>query len=711
MTIALVPVLLAVVSNLATDTVAVPRAGVPWVWAATAVLVVTAVRIEARRHQQGSQPFGAPVELGEATSRLAVAVRRQWQREEVRRHVRTPSPLRVRWHVVQPTLMDHWENITRVPAGTPAGPADLAGGLDQVLETYRRIPSGRLVVLGRGGSGKTVLALRFVLDLLERREPGEPVPVIFSLGSWNPSTTSLGDWLTERLIRDHPGLGAPDPDGASLAAVMVTNGHILPVLDGFDEIAEGLHCNALDGLNELTGPLLMTSRPNEYAEAVAATDAVLADAAAIELDDLTLKDLIDYLPRTARVLAADGGTTTVWDPVLQHARDHQHDWAVVNLVAALSTPLMVGMARTVYSDDPDRNPAALLDTNRFGTANALENHLLGAFVPAAYRHSPLDRLAHPGLRRHEFRRYDPNRAQHWLGYLANHLNRLDTRDLAWWELGKTIHRIPLVIMGIPAALLTMLGPTLQLLTITITAFALAGFQADISSEFLTGVGEGLNPALLLLAVPYASLFTFADRDQFQVQFRPSRISRRGSPTAALGYGIAIGVSLGIMSWWQAGFSHGFQVGLVSGFAGGLVFGMLGKFETPSDITATVSPAALLAMDRSRVVFQVLACWLVLQLVFVLGTTVGAGRGYGIALGLSGGFVTVSVVARSVWIRWLAYARFGLPLTGRLPWAVMAFLDDAHQRGVLRQAGGVYQFRHARLQDHLARSYQARRKED
>ncbi|MGY5126896.1 hypothetical protein [Streptomyces nigrescens] len=44
----------------------------------------------------------------------------------------------------------------------------------------------------------------------------------------------------------------------------------------------------------------------------------------------------------------------------------------------------------------------------------------------------------------------------------------------------------------------------------------------------------------------------------------------------------------------------------------------------------------------------------------------------------------------------------MSLTGRLPWTVSAFLRDAHRRGVLRQAGAVYQFRHARLQEHLAR---------
>jgi len=37
----------------------------------------------------------------------------------------------------------------------------------------------------------------------------------------------------------------------------------------------------------------------------------------------------------------------------------------------------------------------------------------------------------------------------------------------------------------------------------------------------------------------------------------------------------------------------------------------------------------------------------------------------------------------------------------MPWSLMGFLADAHQRGVLRQAGAVYQFRHIELQHHLA----------
>jgi hypothetical protein len=62
------------------------------------------------------------------------------------------------------------------------------------------------------------------------------------------------------------------------------------------------------------------------------------------------------------------------------------------------------------------------------------------------------------------------------------------------------------------------------------------------------------------------------------------------------------------------------------------------------------------------------------------------------------------VAARAWGRWVIVTRFWLPLTGRLPWRLTMFLTDAHQRGVLRQVGAVYQFRHARLQGYLAQNY-------
>lgn len=48
------------------------------------------------------------------------------------------------------------------------------------------------------------------------------------------------------------------------------------------------------------------------------------------------------------------------------------------------------------------------------------------------------------------------------------------------------------------------------------------------------------------------------------------------------------------------------------------------------------------------------------------------------------------------------ARFWFAISGRLPWRLTDFLDDAHARGVLRQVGAAYEFRHQRLQQYFTR---------
>ncbi|RSR93895.1 hypothetical protein EF917_26990 [Streptomyces sp. WAC00469] len=63
-------------------------------------------------------------------------------------------------------------------------------------------------------------------------------------------------------------------------------------------------------------------------------------------------------------------------------------------------------------------------------------------------------------------------------------------------------------------------------------------------------------------------------------------------------------------------------------------------------------------------------------------------------------VGTSSLALSAWGR-LGTARIWLALTGRAPWRLMGFLDEAHRRGVLRQSGAHYEFRHLRLQQSLA----------
>ncbi|GAA1167123.1 hypothetical protein GCM10009654_25110 [Streptomyces hebeiensis] len=69
------------------------------------------------------------------------------------------------------------------------------------------MPGGlRLVILGRAGYEKSVLAIKFALDLLVAPAALARVPVIFGIGSWDSTTTTLRDFLVDRLLRDHPHL-------------------------------------------------------------------------------------------------------------------------------------------------------------------------------------------------------------------------------------------------------------------------------------------------------------------------------------------------------------------------------------------------------------------------------------------------------------------------------------------------------------------------
>jgi transcriptional regulator with XRE-family HTH domain len=675
----------------------------------------------------GPKPDPRPDRLAEAADDLAHSVSARWQREEEQRRIQDPAPLPVRWRPAAEDLTDHWANIRRVPLGDTSGPLELAGRLDEIVPVYRRIPSGRLVVLGRAGSGKTILALRFVLDLLADpdRTLADPVPVIVSLSSWNPTTTALRDWLIGQLVRDHPGLAAPGPGGTTVAAALVEAGRIVPVLDGFDEIADGLHRPALEALNATTLPLVLTSRQDQYAAAVAHTD-VLTSAAAIELTDLSLTDAGEYLRRTARRSAATG-----WAAVLAELERAPDGPACRNLTAVLATPLMVTLARTVYSDATDRDPAALLDTERFDGLRALEDHLLDSFIPTVYSGLP----AGPDARAWEL-----DHARRWLGHLAGHLDQLGTRDLAWWQLGNGLrHRSRSLITGLAAGLVLAI---VDLIAVQMTAGATpAGITAAEVAHY-----NVLNALLigLIAGVLFGVVHGFVARRGIPalqpVRFEARLLHRRREVAARflsrLGIGLAAGLAFGLAyglldvlvvrlvvpvradlaGVLRVGLIDAVCYGLVIGFGTGVVGGLLAGFEAPLDTARAVSPRDLLTANRTTVLVQLLVWVPVLGLAIgfvpmllipllepLLGPLVWPARFavmWAVVGGVGGG--GAYLVSLTAWGQWILFCRILRPLRGRLPWAVFTFLDDAYRRGVLRRSGAVYQFRHARLQDRLIR---------
>lgn len=659
------------------------------VWQAPASLV---------RHRRSRVLWGdrSGPELNAAAEWLAAAEREQLLRAERLRRLQDPAPIPVRWSAAPDELTDHWENITG------GGPVPLAGRFEEIADVFDRVPSGRLVVLGQAGTGKSVLVVRLALDLLERRKPGEKVPVILPLASWRPDAEpDLWEWAADALGRRHAGLGTGTASARDLCRELLRTGRLLPVLDGFDELPEAVRPRALTTLNatlDRAAQAVLTSRATEYRDATRASRP-LTGSAAIRMRPLTAADLTGYLRRTTRPRPGNRRrTTTSWDHALTApADDPRHAARARVLTEALATPLMAALARKAYSDT-GRDPGELLDPRRFSDRHAIETHLLAQFVPAAY--DPSLAAASPGCR------WDAKDAHRWLAFLAAHARDLEAGEVAWWRLPLAV---PWIVRGVGAAAAMVLA---------VVALVPVGIARPFEAPF----GLATVP-LIALVVPFAGLVVIDAASEIAA---PWALTKRGwllpfLRRTALPVPLAFIVTFTALNetgtlLWTA-FHMAIPLLLLAGGS---------AFQDVADRSLAPGPRALLRVDRRvtlalpgtraftapRRAAAAAVCLLAPLTLFLNERTLPDGAAppsdYDIVNAgdwlLSSLSATAALllygIAVSAWGRFTV-ARSWLAVTGRLPWRPMEFLEDACTRGVLRQTGGVLLFRHGRLQDTLA----------
>jgi hypothetical protein len=341
--------------------------------------------------------------------------------------------------------------------------------------------------------------------------------------------------------------------------------------------------------------------------------------------------------------------------------------------------LLVGLARTLYNPRPGEqiggfpDPAELCDTARFPTRVAIQEYLFDAFIPAAYR-------PHPDPARRCS--WTSRQAERWLVFLARHLEQdfQGRTDFAWWELHQAVSgRRLALIAGLTGGLAVGLAAGL-------VGGLVGGLEVGLARGLVDGLIGGLVVGLMFKLEP-------ATTPARGWGWKPHRLS-------GLLSGLVIGLVLGLLF----GLVSGLVVGLVVGLASGLTLGFMDILVgMPGDLTVTTEPQAALTRDRSTSWTLGLvvglagapAAWL------VSGPMGGLARGLADALAAGLIFGLAVPTVHTAWGRFVG-ARCWLALQRRLPWRLMSFLADAHmQRGVLRQAGAVYQFRHVDLQRRLA----------
>ncbi|WP_405409108.1 NACHT domain-containing protein [Streptomyces decoyicus] len=570
------------------------------------------------------------------------------------------------------------------------------GRLTDVVTYYRKLRPARLVINGEPGAGKTLLALDLLLGLLTHpdRQDADPVPVRFSLASWD-TARPLQEWLTEQVHDQFADRGISLADAQQL----VEEHLILPVLDGLDEMdtvtTPAAHRRATRALQQLNAyqasagnaPVIVTCRTAQYTE-LASLDMRMRQAARIELNPVTPHQAATYLTNRS-------DNPIRWSSVLNALTNAP----VAALAHALSTPWRLNLAATTYEErdqstlDYLRQPDQLLT---FASADDVRDHLLAHYIPAAMSQHPT-----------QANRYRPDKTHRWLAALANHLATNSAgagTDLVLHELWSMVGTRRVRIFDALLALFPVAG------LLVAAGWVLAHDPSHllsgsplwfVTSTALIGVFVVLQASRSSLPVPkrvrLRELRPAALRNQTKELMARSPgalVSALVSAlvvvsTSTLVFGLAVGLVFGLLS----------VLALV--LAGVVVFGLT---QTLTSDSAPTGPRFPVRED--------LVCGLMVGLVcgLTLGLAAGAANGFvgglrsvasGLVIGLVFGLVFGLVIGLYVWGgAGRRYLVFLCCARRRLPWKLGSFLHWAYGAGLIRISGVAYQFRHRELQDWL-----------
>jgi WD40 repeat protein len=692
------------------------------------------------QHVHFHGPFGDRTPLAVAADRLADVMHTTWRAEAKARGISTPAPAMIRWRWGPEEIA---ARLTEVSVSAAAGvaprtipdpdphrtPVVLGSGVVTRLhdEVYARLPHGRLVLLGAPGAGKTGAMILLLLAALDHREAvpeaqrGEvPIPVWLTLGGWDPMITSLREWALAVIVRDHPYLQASN-HGPDAAAKLLQGGQLALFLDGLDEMPPGVRGKALERLDQESTALRMvlTSRPDEYRQAL--TEGRLHNTAVIEVRPVRPRAAANYLIRDQV-----GLQRSRWEQVAGYLQTRPDSVAAV----ALDNPLTLSLARSTYQHE---DPTGLTDPERFPTTTALREHLIDRVLITAY---PLDRQ----------RAY----ARQWLCWIAHHMG--PGRDLAWWQIPRWIPRWKLTLATALTAMLAglitvMAGEIVLALLFPTSAFFVVpeeGLPQLRSVDPLLpgreviemyGLRTGLVGGLLLWLGSRLVARRVSGHSAEPPRLRPrlpqpgefARLTRIvGTTTVGIGLAVGLTTGFGAVAWSAYGraITDGLAahvvdgrdfalalwsvlvVGLGVGVPAGLVFGLYDLWSVPLERAAASTPRTTYSEDRRTSTWVSVSAGLLVGLAIglQLGVTFGLITGfcYGVIAGIGAGLVGRLVFGL---VSTVEFAELILSRSVRRV-RLMRLLEDALRRQVLRQAGSVYQFRHAELQDHLAKLYQS-----
>jgi hypothetical protein len=548
---------------------------------------------------------------------------------------------------------------------------DRQGTLSEVAGYYQSLGRGRLVVLGEPGAGKTVLAIQLVLDLAaavlvvaDNTHPLPRVPVRLSLPAFDPGndldvatakvvSDRLDRWLIRHLVTVF-GLRA------KVAATLVREGRILPVLDGLDEMdlddtVPRRAASVIGAVNNPAAgdvrPVVITCRTSRYQQlsggfestvkaypteqqttSIAGRGEVVQDATVVGVEPLATRSVIDYLTYRFPDPADPNRIEPRWCPIVERLTASNNSGGDP-LVVAMGSPLRLFLTVTAYR----HHASTPTELTTLTTAAQLDEHLFARLVPAVLeQHPPLER------------QYTVPQVTRWLTTLARHLawqrerggSPTDLRlDLLWPAAGWRAPRY------------AAMAATTTAMSALLAVGVLASWPPDVPP--VLGLGALVTVAAWIASRPTVDLRRF-DLSGLRTSAGRRRIGRL----------LAVGLAAGLVGGLMVASMSATVIGLVGRLmvtlkfsAVGLVGALIVELSSGPATRPTVidRPARLVQQGLVHTGGSMVTASLVLMLAGEVGAGLSAGvvgelvaglgalLGFGFAIGPAGGLATALAV--------------------------------------------------------------------
>jgi len=574
----------------------------------------------------------------------------------------------------------------RIYASRESG-IDVEGPIQGPIQSvFRQMASGRLLILGEPGTGKTNILMELAQSLIADAKVDEssPIPIVFSLPRWTlgKGSRTLVQWLEDDIHVEY---------GCSLAVAetLVQQEGILPLLDGLDEVAEGRRASCVDAIHTYLrernlGRVVVCCRMEEYEKLPK-----LELGAAVRLEKLTRQDVEREISKPHLGCVREALRA---DPQL---------WEVVD------TPLWLHVLYCAARVKPPSGSRNLRPTDR----------LYARYVEYALGRNP------EGSPRRRTTREPLLRYLVWLAAEMRRRNQtqfaLEEMDFSllasertrWAALWSELLTIALIFGPIGALGAGLVGGLMFGL--------IGGLVGGLSLVLIGGLVVRLSRGLLVWRKnpEVAEELCFSWRSGifgFRYGLRYGLIA---GLIAGLGgglmLGLVVGLDDGLITGLSAGLSLGLSVGLSLVLLAGLMFGLEAALETRS---MSVRLAPNRGTQRSlhhamTIAGGAVALVLSVGLLMVDGFHLLAPRFLGITQaalaclllwGLALGFKKGGFFALQHYT-----IRLFLWRQGVVPLRYVRFLNEAVERLFLIRRGGSYEFFHLTFRDFMARAFDAK----